>query len=121
MTKNKILTIALMLLCVASCKKNNPTTLTGSQWGTTIQQIQVLLTFTDASKGVLKVTNPEGDPMVTTIDFTYTFSDPVVILMPTNPEYAVDYPSGIRATVHDKVMDISEFFPGMGDVSLTKK
>jgi len=123
MTKTKILTCVLALLCAVSCKKDkNPSSLSGTQWGTTIQQVQVLLTFSNNTNGTLRLTDP-AQGINENLSFTYIYNDPKVVLTPTDPEYASSYPNGIKAIVYGKVMDFSDFFKDIypDGVSLTKR
>ena len=116
MAKIKTLASLLLLLCVTSCSKDDG--LAGTQWGTTLQQTQILLSFSDATKGVLSLFDPT-DNFNLKIDFSYTYQKPEVVLHPTDPMYAADYPNGIKATVHGNVMDFSDFLGA--NISLTKK
>ena len=121
MIKSKIFISVLVVLFTFSCGKNdNPSSLSGTQWGTTIQQVEVLLSFSSNTNGVLRLINP-SEGLDESVAFTYTYTNPNVVLRPTNPDYAAEYPNGIRASVHGNVMDFSEFFPGYGDIALTKK
>ncbi|MCL2738945.1 MAG: hypothetical protein FWE30_05815 [Bacteroidales bacterium] len=110
MAKIKTLACVLTVLLAASCSKDKtPDRLAGTQWGTTIQtvpQITVLLSFTNDTRGVLSVTGADLLP----IEFTYTYTKPNLVLRPTDPELAAEYPNGIKTTVHGNVMDFTEFF-----------
>jgi hypothetical protein len=120
MKKVKILTCLLAILCVTSCKKDsNPSTLSGTQWVTTIQQVNVLLSFSSNTNGILRVTD-SSQGIDEKIEFTYTYSNPNALLRPTDPEYAANFPNGIKASVHGNVMDFSDFWQGE-QITLTKK
>ena len=122
MAKLNIIACVLAVVCAVSCGKEDDK-LSGTQWQTTIQQIYVLLSFTNESDGVLTVTNlaEEGNERIT---FTYTYTKPDLLLRPNDPPYITDFPDGIKTVVHGKVMDFSRFaekyFPGI-DITLTKK
>jgi len=121
----KICASVLLLLCVVSCKKDkNPSSLSGTEWGTTIQQVQVSLSFSSDTKGTLRLNgNFSGENINENIVFSYTYKDPNVVITPTDSEYAAMYPNGIKAKVYGKVMDFSDFFKEMypEGISLTKK
>jgi len=118
MTKIKLfVSLLAILFTLSGCKKDDLSSLSGTKWGTTIQQVNVLLTFSDNKSGVLTVS---GGGVSETIRFTYTYNKPHAVLFPTDPPYSVDYPSGFNATVHGDVMDFSDFFEGE-EVVLTKK
>ena len=121
MAKIRIIVCVLAVLFAASCGKKTPPTLSGTNWGTSIMQVNVLLSFTSETNGVLRVTgNLEGAVIDETVTFTYTYANPNVLMHPTNPPYTTEYPNGIKATVHGSVMDFSDFFDGE-EITLTKK
>ena len=119
MVKTKLFAAVLALFFVASCGKNTLTSLSGTKWGTTIQQITILLTFTDDSKGTIRVSNP-AEGFDETLGFTYTFTTPNVVIYPTDPEYAAEFPAGLKATVHGNVLSFKQFVLGE-EISLVKK
>jgi len=113
-----------------SCGKKEAS-LSGTKWGTTVQyagmRLEVLLSFTSGSNGTLVMTDLNATPPKVALqsDFTYTYNAPKVLLNPTDPEFAADFPNGITSSVHGNVMDFSDFakkyFGEDIDVALTKK
>ena len=128
--KTKILVSLLAVLILFSCgKKDDLTSLSGTSWKTTYnlgggEKLDVLLKFTDGSKGVLTVSGSSSSGINMSLTFTYTYNKPNVEMRPTDPEYVVDLPNGcIRGTVHDKVINVvdSESL-GLGkELALTRK
>jgi hypothetical protein len=120
MIKIRIFVCALIVLCAFSCRQDdNPASLSGTQWGTTIQQVEVLLSFSNNTNGTLRLSDP-SQGINENMAFTYTYNNPNVVLRPSDPEYAASYPNGIKASVHGRVMDFTDFFMGE-QISLVKK
>jgi len=126
MTKIKILVCALTVLCAASCSKDKiPTSLTGTKWGTTFGGYKIELNFANVGNtGVLSVTNP-AEGINEKIDYTYTYTNTSkagsVVMKPTDPEYAADYPNGIKATIRGNgtSMEFPDLIPGE-EITLAK-
>ena len=121
--KTKIFVSLFAILLIFSCgKKDNLSSLSGTSWEGSIQQVKIDLKFTDGSNGILTVSGSGIEGM--SLAFTYEYNKPNVEMRPTNPEYAVDLPNGcIRGTVHDKVINVidSESL-GLGkQLALTRK
>jgi len=126
MAKIKIIAL-LALICAASCGKDkNPVTLTGTQWGTTIRQldapnVEILLSFTNDVNGVLTLTIQGEAPE--TIELTYDYQKPNLVLRPKEgAPYGI---TRIETKVQGNVIDFSPFAEAwLGypvEIVLTKK
>ena len=122
MAKFRIIVCVLALVCAVSCDKDTtPAKLAGTQWGTTVQQYSVLLSFSNDKEGVLSVSHPIDGTEV--IPFTYTYSKPHLKLLPEEGTL-YEIPS-IETKVQGNVIDFSAFaerlFGLQVEIALTKK